>query len=136
MLITSGDIMPQEKYQQHPVILSIQNNSQNMTIIKKILNHIINALTGWIIGIITTLVLGFIWLNVIPVVDRTGHGPGLPAVLLFVIMRVSPFSVIGGFLGGMIPKEGGRKDQAFYASILGAFITTPVALFLFWYTGF
>ena len=124
--------MPQKKYQQHPVNLS----TQNMAIIQKIVNHIINALTGWIIGIITTLVLGFLWLNVIPVMDRTGQGPGLPTVILILILMASPFSILGGFFGGMIPKEGGRKDQAIYAAILGAFLTTPVALFFFWYTGF
>ncbi len=107
-----------------------------MAIIKKILTHILNALTGWIIGALTVLVLGFIWLNVIPVVDRTGQGPGLPKVILALIGMVSPFSIIGGLLGGMIPKEGGRRDQAFYAAMIGGFITTPVALFLFWYTGF
>ncbi len=104
--------------------------------IKKITNHLLNALTGWFFGILTTLGLAFIWLNVIPVVDRTGQGPGLPMVILALIEIVSPFSVIGGFLGGMIPKEGGRKDQAVYAAILSGFLTAPVALFLFWYTGF
>lgn len=104
--------------------------------IKKIVNHLLNALTGWIIGILTTLVLSFLWLNVIPVINRTGHGPGLPIILLILIGYVSPVSIIGGFLGGMIPKEGGRTDQAIYAAILSAFLTTPFALFLFWYTGF
>jgi hypothetical protein len=104
--------------------------------IKKIVNHLLNALTVWIIGILTTLVLSFLWLNVIPVVDRTGQGTGLPMIVLILMGIVSPVSIIGGFLGGMIPKEGGRKDQAIYAAILGAFLTTPFALFLFWYTGF
>jgi hypothetical protein len=36
----------------------------------------------------------------------------------------------------MIPKEGGRKDQTIYAAIFGAFLTTPLALFIFWYIGF
>jgi CBS domain containing-hemolysin-like protein len=104
--------------------------------IKKIVNHLLNALTGWIIGILTTLALSFLWLNVIPVVDRTGQGPGLPMIVLILIEMVSPVSIIGGFLGGMIPKEGGRTDQTTYAAILSAFLTTPFALFLFWYTGF
>jgi hypothetical protein len=104
--------------------------------IKKIVSHLLNALTGWITGILTTLVLSFLWLNVIPVMNRTGHGPGLLMVVLALIEIVSPVSIIGGFLGGMIPKEGGRKDQTIYAAILSAFLTTPVALFLFWYTGF
>jgi hypothetical protein len=105
-------------------------------ILPTIVSHLLNALTGWIIGILTTLVLSFLWLNVIPVVDRTGQGPGLPMVVLSLIVIVSPVSIIGGFLGGMIPKEGGRKDQAIYAAILSAFLTTPFALFLLWYTGF
>ena len=104
--------------------------------IKKIINHLLNAITGCIIGILTTLMLSFLWLNVIPVVDRTGQGPGLPMILLILMGIVSPVSIIGGLLGGMIPKEGGRKDQVIYAAIFGAFLTTPFALFLLWYTGF
>ncbi len=104
--------------------------------IKKIVNHLLNALAGWITGILTTLILSFLWLTVIPVVDRTGQGSGLPMIVLILLGMVSPVSIIGGFLGGMIPKEGGRKDQAVYASILAAFLTTPFALFLLWYTGF
>jgi hypothetical protein len=104
--------------------------------IKKIIDHFLNAITGFFIGILTTLVLGFLWLNIIPVVNRTGQGSGLPMIILILIGMVSPVSTIGGLLGGMIPKEGGRKDQAIYASFLSAFLTTPVALFLFWYTGF
>ena len=104
--------------------------------IQKIVNHILNAITGWIIGILTTLALSFLWLNVIPVVDRVGQGPNLPTIVLILMGMVSPVSIIGGLLGGMIPKEGGRKDQAVYAAILSAFMTTPFALFLLWYTGF
>lgn len=104
--------------------------------LKKIVNHLLNTITGWVVGLLTTLGLSFLWLNIIPVIDRTGHGPGLPVILLIIMGMVSPVSVIGGFIGGMIPKEGGRKDQMIYAAIMGAFLTTPLALFVFWYTGF
>ena len=60
------------------------------------------------------------------------------AVLIGTVLAgmVSPFAIIGGLVGGMIPKEGSRKDQLVYAAIIAAFLTAPVALFLFWYTGF
>jgi hypothetical protein len=104
--------------------------------IKKIVDYLFNALTGWVIGLFTTLVLCVVWLNIIPVMNRTGQGSGLPMIILVLMEMVSPVSIIGGFLGGLIPKEGGRKDQAIYAAFISAFLTTPVALFLFWYTGF
>jgi hypothetical protein len=104
--------------------------------LKKIVNHLLNTTTGWVVGLLTTLGLSFLWLNIIPVVERTGHGPGLPVILLIIMGIVSPVAGAGGLFGGMIPKEGGRKDQTIYAAIFGAFLTTPLALFIFWYIGF
>jgi hypothetical protein len=104
--------------------------------INKIVNHLVNALTGWVVGLLATLGLSFLWLRILPVVDRTGQGPGLPLVLMVILGILSPISVIGGFIGGLIPKEGGRKDQLVYAAIVGFFLTIPFALFILWYTGF
>ncbi len=107
-----------------------------MTMIKTILNYLTNALTGLVAGLITMLALGWLWLHIIPVIDRTGVGAGLVAVLIYVAGYVTPVSIIGGFLGGLIPKEGTRKDQLFYAALVGGGLTTPVSLFLYWYTAF
>ncbi len=104
--------------------------------IKKIVSILINTIVGWIAGLLITLVLAFIWLNVIPVVDRTGQGPGLLNVVVALLEMVSPFAIIGALIGGLVPKEGSRGTQMTYAAIISAFVSAPVALFLFWYTGF
>jgi len=104
--------------------------------LKKIVNHLLNALTGLVAGSLTTLGLSFLWLKLFPVIDRTGQGPGLPLVLLILLGILSPVSAIGGLIGGAVPKEGGRKDQLIYAVIISVFLTIPFAIFLLWYTGF
>jgi hypothetical protein len=104
--------------------------------IKKIVNLLFSALIGWVAGVLTTLLLSYLWLHIIPVIDRTGQGAGIPGVILYVLGIVTPVALIGGIGGGLIPKEGSRKDQLIYAAIISAGLTTPVALFLFWYTGF
>lgn len=103
---------------------------------KKIVSLLLSALTGLVAGSLTTLGLSFLWLRFLPVVDRTGQGPGLPLVLLVILGILSPVSIIGGLVGGSIPKEGGRKDQTIYAVIISCFLTIPFALFTLWYTGF
>ncbi len=107
-----------------------------MATVNKILTILSNTIFGWIVGLITTLGLAYLWLHVLPVEDRTGQGSTLWAVIIYLLMRVSPFAIIGGLIGGLIPKEGNRTDQLFYAALISFFLSTPVALFLFWYTGF
>ncbi len=104
--------------------------------IKNILTFVLNAFTGWVAGLITMLVLGYLWQHLIPVIDRTGQGAGLIGVLLYIFGYVTPVSLIGGILGGLIPKEGTRRDQLIYAGLIGGALTTPLSLFLYWYTGF
>jgi hypothetical protein len=103
---------------------------------KKIVNLLLNILTGWVAGILTLLVLSSVWRNVFPVVDRSGEGPYLPYVLLLLALMVSPFSALGGFIGGRLSREGGRQEQLIYAAVFGLFLTVPVGIFLLWYTAF
>jgi hypothetical protein len=111
--------------------------------IKKILNFLLIAITGWIVGIVTTFALGFMWLHVIPVKDRVIQEAGILGEFLyiarfevFVIDIISIVSIVGGIIGGLVPREGTRKDQLVYAAIISGALTTPVVLFLLWYTGF
>lgn len=104
--------------------------------IKKIVNLCLYGLTGLVAGSLTTLGLSVVWLNIFPVIERTGEGAGLPVVLTFILGVLAPVSIIGGLIGGLIPREGGRKDHLIYAAIISVFITFPFAAFLFWYTGF
>ena len=101
----------------------------------KILQHLLNALVGWIVRLLITVGFAFLWLNIIPVIDRAGQGASIPIALLFILAWISPFAIIGGLIGGRLPKEGGRKNQIIAAAIFGLLFPLPIACFLFWYTG-
>jgi hypothetical protein len=110
--------------------------AEGSVMIKQLIEILIRALIGFVAGSLTTLVLSFLWLKLFPIIDRTGQGSGLPLALLFILAILSPVSIIGGLIGGAIPKEGGRKDQLTYAAIISSFLTIPFALFVLWFTGF
>lgn len=101
----------------------------------KILQHLFNALVGWIVGLLITVGFAFLWLNIIPVIDRTGQGASLLVVLRSILIMVSPAAIIGGLIGGRMPKEGGRKNQFLAAAIFGLLFPLPFACYLFWYLG-
>jgi hypothetical protein len=79
--------------------------------IKNKLNILINAIVGLVVGVLTTFIIYVIWI-------------------------ISSVSIIGGIIGGLIPREGTRKDQFIFAVIISGALTTPVALFFLWYTGY
>jgi hypothetical protein len=101
----------------------------------KILHNIGFALTGWIAGLLVTVGFSFLWLRVLPVVERTGQGAGFFSALGLILLLVSPAPLVGGLVGGRLPKEGGLKNQLAYAAIFGILFALPFACFLFWYTG-
>jgi hypothetical protein len=99
----------------------------------KISRHLLNALSGWVAGIVITLLFGFLWKNVFPVVDGTGQGASLPYTLGFILLIISFPAIAGGVIGGRVIKEGGHNEQIRYAAIIGALATLPFSCFLFWY---
>lgn len=101
----------------------------------KILQHLLNALVGWIVGLLITVGFAFLWLKIIPEIDRTGQGPFFWINLLIILAVISPAAIAGGVIGGRLPKEGGRINQMLYATIFGLLFPLPFACFLFWYTG-
>ena len=101
----------------------------------KILQHILNALVGWIAGLLITVGFAFLWLKIIPEIDRTGQGRGFWTILSLILLVISPAAIAGGVIGGRLPKEGGRTNQMLYATIFGLLFPLPFACFLFWYTG-
>ena len=100
----------------------------------KIGQYLVNALVGWIVGLLITVGFAFLWLNVIPVIDRTGQGATLQYTLIYILAWISPFAIIGGLVGGRLPKEGGWKNQIIASVIFGLLFPLPIACFLFWYT--
>ncbi len=101
----------------------------------KIVQHLLNALSGWIAGVLVTLGFSYIWQQIFPVIDRTGQGSSLPAVLAIILIIITPVSIAGGVIGGRLPRESGRAGQLMYAALFGALFAVPFACFLFWYLG-
>jgi hypothetical protein len=99
----------------------------------KILQHILNALVGWIAGLLITVGFAFLWLKIIPEIDRVGQGRGFWTILSLILLVVSPAAIAGGVIGGRLPKEGGRINQMLYATIFGLLFPLPFACFIFWY---
>ena len=99
---------------------------------KKIGYHFIYALTGWVAGFLAILFLGWVWLNVFPVEDRAGQGAGLLRAFELIITYMTPVTIVGGILGGRIPREGGIKDKLAYAALLGFLFPLPFTC-LFYY---
>ncbi len=104
--------------------------------LNKAVYYFFNALSGWAAGLLIVIAFSLLWLRIIPVVDRTGQGSGFWNVLSYVLLLVSPAAIAGGIIGGLLPKEGGRKNQIIYAAIFGLLFPLPFACFLLWYTGF
>lgn len=104
--------------------------------VNKAVQILVSALSGWAAGLLIVLGFSFLWLKIIPVVDRAGQGPGFWKVLTFIFLLISPVAIAGGIIGGRLPKEGGRLNQLVYAALFGLFFPLPFACFLLWYTGF
>ena len=101
----------------------------------KLSQHLLNALVGWIAGLIFTVGFSYIWQKILPVVERTGQGATLPIVLTFILALLTPLTIAGGVIGGRLPREGGRTQMLIYAALFGALFSIPFSCFLFWYTG-
>ncbi len=99
----------------------------------KIRYIILNALAGLVIGWIVTVVFNFIWIKVIPIVERASIGPFYLKALGVILLAVALPAIAGGVIGGWIPKEGGLKNQLILAAIFGALFVLPFACFIFWY---
>ncbi|MEI7844684.1 MAG: hypothetical protein WCK35_02670 [Chloroflexota bacterium] len=95
------------------------------------------ALTGWVAGFLTTIVVGLCWPTIFPAIVRIEHyygaGPGLPIIIGLVALYASPAALIGGMVGGWVPKEGGRNDEYILAAIFGVLLATPIICYGLWF---
>jgi hypothetical protein len=91
---------------------------------------------GWLAGVGTTLALGLCSLAVFPGILRPvrtgGAVPGVPFVVVIMLVAASLPAVAGGLLGGRIPQEGGRRDQICMAAVCGGLAAVPFACFILW----
>jgi len=99
------------------------------------------ALTGWLAGVLFTIVMGFVWPKIFPGIVNIDHyygaGPNLISIIGIALLVISPASLVGGLIGGRVSIEGGEAGQRLIAAIFGIIFTIPCgcALYLF-FTGY
>jgi len=95
------------------------------------------AFTGWLVGAIAIIILGFSWPSIFPAIVVVEHyygaGPSLLTIIGFSIILASPGGLIGGVIGSRIPREGGQTEQFVMAAIMGVVLTLPFACMGLWF---
>ena len=95
------------------------------------------ALTGWVMAIIATVVVGISWPAIFPAIVVVGHyygaGPNLLTIITFSAILASPGGLIGGLIGSRIPKEGGQTEQFWMAGIMGILFSLPFGCLILWF---
>ena len=95
------------------------------------------ALTGWLVGAILVVVIGFTWPHIFPAIVVVEHyygaGPSLVAIIAFSVLLASPGGLIGGLIGSRIPREGGQTEQFYMAGIMGIIFSLPFACMILWF---
>lgn len=95
------------------------------------------ALTGWLVGAVAVITLGFAWPAIFPAVVVVEHyygaGPSLLTIIGFSLILASPGGLVGGIIGSRIPREGGPREQFYMAGILGILFSLPFACMILWF---
>jgi hypothetical protein len=91
--------------------------------------YLLFAFTGWAAGCLTILSLGLIWPAIFPGILRGEHyltlRPTMFSILGVAALLASPATLIGGLVGGRVPKEGGQGEQILMALLGGLFAALP-----------
>ena len=96
------------------------------------------ALVGWVAGVLALILLSLLWPNVLPGFvhynhyDPTGPAPNLVLIVGIILAAASLPAIIGGVVGGRIPKEGGDRQQLIMAAIFGIILALPLGCFGLW----
>lgn len=96
------------------------------------------AATGWVAGALALVTLSFVWPAIFPGIVNynhyysTGAGPSLALIVLIDLAAASLPAIIGGIIGGQIPKEGGRTQQLLVAALFGIILALPCGCFGLW----
>jgi hypothetical protein len=98
------------------------------------------ALTGWLVGAIAIVGMGFAWPSIFPAIVVVEHyygsGPSLFTLVVFSILLASPGGLVGGIIGSRIPREGGLREQLYMAGIMGIIFSLPFSCLILWiFTG-
>lgn len=108
---------------------------------KSISEYLSSALTGWIAGVLGTLVFGLAWTIIFPAIVNPEHyygpGPGLPLIIGLAALWATPGALIGGLIGGRVAREGGKWTQRGLAAIFGILLSLPCSCYSLWvFTGY
>ena len=103
----------------------------------KLLQLLRFALIGWIAGLLCTLIIGLLWPAIFPGIIRpedytVGPALSLPTSIVITMFITSLPALLGGLIGGNLPREGGRREQWFAAALGGIILTIPFGCFNFW----
>ena len=103
----------------------------------KLPKALVFALTGWLMGAIAAVGIGFSWPSIFPAIVIVGHyygaGPSLLTIIVFSIILASPGGLVGGLIGSRIPREGGQTEQFYMAGIMGIIFSLPFACMILWF---
>ena len=103
----------------------------------KIPKPILFALTGWLVGAIAVVLIGFAWPTIFPAIVFVEHyygaGPSLLTIIGFGLIIASPGGLIGGLIGSRLPREGGQREQFYMAGIMGIIFSLPFACMILWF---
>jgi len=95
------------------------------------------ALTGWLVGAIAAIIIGFVWPKIFPAIVVVQHyygaGPSLFTIIIFSVILASPGGLLGGFIGSRIPREGGQSEQFLMAGIMGIILSVPFSCMMLWF---
>jgi hypothetical protein len=108
---------------------------------KVFLQHFGDAITGWLAGVVATVVLGLIWPVIFPAIVRVEHyyeaGPGLPLIIAMIIVIASPAAALGGLIGGALSIEGGDRGRRMISIVAAIVLSLPCAGWGYWFfTGY
>ena len=96
------------------------------------------AAAGWLAGMLAIVLLSLVWPQFFPGFVNwkhyipTGPAPNLVVFVLFVMAAASLPALIGGLVGGRIPKEGGQRQQLLLAAIFGIIFAVPCGCYGLW----
>ena len=96
------------------------------------------AAAGWLAGVLGLVLLSIAWPSIFPGFVNfrhyvaTGPAPNLVLIILIVLAAASLPAIIGGVIGGRIPKEGGSRQQLLMAAIFGVVLAAPCGCFGLW----
>ena len=97
----------------------------------KIVRWLQFAVSGWVAGTVALVLLSLVWPNIFPGFvnyqhyDPTGAPPNLVGIVLIDLAAASLPALIGGIVGGNVPKEGGNRQQLVMAGIFGVIFALP-----------